>query len=133
MLIRDIMKKHVATITPSDSLGLAMQTMLWASVRHLPVLDRGKVVGVLSERDILRFRSQNPELPLTVHVDQAMSSPARYGAPDDSIDAVALRLANDRFGCLPIVEKGSLVGMVSTVDLLIYEAKQGFSAQAKAS
>ena len=53
--VRDIMTaRGLAVARPEDDLGLAGQIMAWAGVRHLPVIRTGKVVGVISERDLLR-------------------------------------------------------------------------------
>jgi acetoin utilization protein AcuB len=128
MQLRSIMKKHVATIRPADNLSLAVQNMLWAGVRHLPVVESGELVGILSERDILSYSGRHGGTAKNALTSDAMSSPARFASPDDTIAVVSKRMADERLGCMPIVEHGNLVGIITTVDLLANEGKEEFEA-----
>src|SRR5512140_744260 len=103
MKIRDIMRPGAFTIGETDCLGAAYATMTRSHIRHLPVTDHGKLVGMLSERDVLeaRGRCDNAEwwsLPVT----SAMTTPARYASPEDSITEVAARMADARIGAMPV-------------------------------
>src|SRR4051812_31339611 len=98
MQVRELMKHQVATVRDDDSLALAAQLMLWAGAHHLPVTHDGRLVGVLSERDVLRFRAEHPEQPLEHVVGEAMSTPPHFAYPDDSTAEAAGRMAMDHIG-----------------------------------
>lgn len=123
MLLREIMKPAPLTAKPTDTLGDAFRAMHAAGVRHLPVVGDGKLVGMLSERDVLRFRARidfdhdwwrEP-------VATAMQAPVQTAGPADSLSEAAGRLAAARIGALPIVELGRLVGLVTVTDVLAAE------------
>jgi CBS domain-containing protein len=129
--IRDIMNAdNLVTVRPDHDLGLAAQMLVWRGVRHLPVLRGQEVVGVLSERDILqhrRDRSSSTEL-----VERAMRSPAITVSPDESVaDALTIMLGR-KVGCLPVVERGGLVGMLTRTDLLRSELESYLEQSAPA-
>lgn len=114
MKLGEVMRRGVTTVRPSDSLRLAGQIMAWAEVKHLPVVDHGRLIGVVSERDLLRHRDE----PATAEVSVAMTRPARTASPDDDIQEATRRLVEERIGCLPIVENNKLLGIVTRGDLL---------------
>ena len=127
MLIRDVMQTEVATLRVDDTLDLASDIMELGRIRHLPVLSAGVVVGVVSQRDLyraavsslleLRSSAQRDWLA-KIPVRTVMATSVQTVAPTDSVhDAVELMLRH-RIGCLPVVEHGTLVGLVSETDLL---------------
>lgn len=127
MLVRDIMKRNVVSIRPEDSLSLAVQTMLWFGVRHLPVLHHGKLQGIISERDVLGHRATQADGdPLRDPVEKAMRAPAKYIGPDASLTEAAERMAAEKIGCLPVIMRGDLVGMITTTDLLGEQVREAF-------
>ena len=127
MLVRDVMKRYVATIRPDDPLSLAVQEMLWAGTRHLPVLRDGRLVGMITERDILRYRASGvSDKPLQNIVEEAMTAPAQFADPDDTLTVVADRMVSDQIGSLPVLQRGDLVGIVTTTDLLANQVRQAF-------
>jgi predicted transcriptional regulator len=73
MRVRDAMQRHVTTVHQQDSLGLAQQLMRWSELRELPVADqRERVVGVISEHDLLRALTAFPADALKHTVDEFM-------------------------------------------------------------
>ena len=123
--VSDIMKSSLATVGPDDSIDKALQTMLWSGGRHLPVVEHGKLIGVISERDVLRHRGGDEGLELRVR--DAMSLPVHSAAPDDPVQEVALRMADERIGCMPVLQRGDLVGMVTATDVLAFEGRRSFA------
>jgi len=132
MRIRDLMQRDVATLRITDSLGLADDIMELGRIRHLPVVSAGLVVGIVSQRDLYRAavssmlqmpRSEEREWLGKIPVVNVMSANVVTVEPDASMHmAVELMLSN-RIGCLPVVEHGKLVGLVSETDCLRYLAR----------
>jgi CBS domain-containing protein len=114
--------RPVVSATPEDDLALAAQVMLWAGIRHLPVVRGREVVGVLSERDILRRNGEvGAKTAAREPVTQAMRSPAVVVGPDDLlVDALSLMLQR-KIGCLPVVDAHGLAGILTTSDLLRHQ------------
>jgi CBS domain-containing protein len=139
MLVRDLMQPDVTTLKLNDSLRLAEDIMDLGRIRHLPILSGGVVVGVVSQRDLYRAamssmltmsRSTEREWLAKVPVLSVMSHDVHTIEPDASVHkAVELMLAR-RIGCLPVVEHGKLLGLLSETDCLRYLARVlGISAE----
>lgn len=120
MLVKDVMvSRNLLTATETDRLASAAQKMVWGRVRHVPVVRAGEIVGVLSERDILARRDPARRDPWEDElVGNVMSRPPLVAVPDQEIAQAAARMAAHQIGCLPVVEKGRLVGMLTTTDLM---------------
>jgi CBS domain-containing protein len=123
MTIKTIMLgREVARLRPDDNLGLAIQMMLWSHVRHLPVVRDGEVVGVLSERDVLRRSTEVGARAARLEpVECAMTAPAITIAADKPLAEAAWLMSGRKLGCLPVMDGGRLCGMVTTTDLLRHQ------------
>jgi acetoin utilization protein AcuB len=130
-LVRDIMQEKIVTISASDTLSTVEDIMRLGGVRHLPVVRGGRLVGVVSERDLLRVSLSNlnesgtEERRAFLHaleIERAMSVPPIVVEPFVSVDKAALLMAENKIGCLPVVEGGELVGLITATDLLFYFA-----------
>lgn len=123
MTIGDIMRRSPWVIQASDALGAAQRAMARGHIRHLPVLQDGKLVGLLSERDVLaaRARAGADEEWWQTPVRAAMSAPPQTAAPDESLTEAAGRMAAAKIGALPVVERGKLLGLVTVTDVLAAE------------
>lgn len=119
MKVSDIMQGDVATVVAHDTLGVAHQVMLWHGIRHLPVVWVGRVVGLLSERDVLAHLSQVEGLEgVEATVGQVMSTPVETIHPSAPLADAAARMSVLKVGCLPVEEEGELVGILTSTDLL---------------
>jgi CBS domain-containing protein len=127
--VATLMTERVATLGQGDTLEVADGIMSMGRIRHLPVLDRGKVVGVVSQRDLFRsalgaalaFGIQRPqELMKSVEIRDVMSAPAVTVGPGASVQDAARTMAEKKIGCLPVVENGRLVGILTENDVLRY-------------
>lgn len=121
MKVRDVMTRNVTTVDEEDDLALALQILLWSGFRHLPVLRRGEVVGVLSEHDVVPRRHELDSQSLFRTeglVRDAMASSPEVIHPDAELEDAALRMVGRKIGCLPVVEgEKGLVGIITMTDL----------------
>lgn len=124
MKISDLMSKDPAVVRGESSLDEAIQAMEEADVRHLPVMEKGKLAGMLSERDLLeatgwlgKREREVLEIPNGVVRDH-MKSPVVSVAPGDDLDDALDLLVAKKIGCVPVVEGGDLVGMLTEMDVL---------------
>lgn len=119
MKIREVMTHKVIGVGLDDDLEMAKQLMLWGGFRHLPVISERRVVGIVSERDVLTaLGSAAVKAGRRAHVRDFMRTPATTAAPDDDVESAAVLLAEKKIGCLPVVEDGEVIGLVTTTDLL---------------
>jgi CBS domain-containing protein len=127
------MARKIVTISADDSLSTVEDIMTLGGVRHMPVVRGGALVGVVSQRDLLRaslsnltaFGSEQRRAFLqVVEIKRVMSSPPITIAPGASPEEAALVMAERKIGCLPVVEGDALVGMLTETDLLRYFARQ---------
>lgn len=129
MNVADIMTARPATVRSDETLARALQIMQEVGCRHLPVLSAdGHVVGVISDRDcrtamnsphVLREKWQDEELAHTLQVRAAMTPAPIITEPDcPAAEAARLILAN-HIGCLPVMRGETLVGIVTTSDILM--------------
>jgi len=132
MLVRDLMQTEVVTLDAKDHLDLADSLMRLGRIRHMPVLSGGKLVGILSQRDlfragisaVLRLRpSAEREWLAKIPVREVMTSPVITARPDMSVREAVQLMLDHKIGCLPVVEKGELVGLLSETDCLRYLAR----------
>jgi acetoin utilization protein AcuB len=86
-------------------------------IRHLPVLEAGKLVGIVSDRDLHLIETLPDSDPDEVTVDQAMTEEVYVVGPDDAIDRVAEQMARHKYGCAVVVDPHGVVeGIFTTVD-----------------
>jgi CBS domain-containing protein len=123
-----IMQKDVVVLGPNDRLDLADDIMSLGRVRHLPVVDDGKLVGVVSSRDLMRASLSNvldfdPKHRRTflraVEVSEVMTGAPVTVSPDATQRHAGHLLLRRQIGCLPVVDPdGTLLGLVTETDLL---------------
>jgi CBS domain-containing protein len=117
--VRDVMQRNVALIYDTDEVGLAHQLMLWNEIRHIPVLRRtdDKLIGVVTERGVLNaFRGGDHAESQPVR--NIMSAPAEHVHPNENVADAAADLITKQIGCLPVVDAGKVVGIVTAADVL---------------
>lgn len=129
--VRDIMETKLVTISANERLSMVEDIMTLGRVRHMPVVQGGRLVGVVSERDLLRAslsvlsEHRDAERRAFLHVveiSRVMSTPPVVIGPDATIEAAALLMADKKIGCLPVVAGEELVGMVTETDVLRWVA-----------
>ena len=127
--VRDLMSIEVATLGRDDTLDIADGVMAMSRIRHLPVLHEGKVLGIVSQRDLFRsalgaalaFRDRDPQrLMRSLEVRDVMSAPAVTIDGGAAVQEAARTMVENKIGCLPVVEDGKLVGILTESDVLRY-------------
>jgi acetoin utilization protein AcuB len=116
--IDQFMTRHPHTIGRDRPLSAAHEVMRTLRIRHLPVLEGGRLVGVLSQRDLYFTETLRDVDADTVTVDEAMSSDVYTVPPDCSLGAVASAMLAQRFGCAVVVRDDQVVGIFTTTDAL---------------
>ena len=113
MRVQDMMTRRVQTITAAEPVGAAVERMRRSRIRHLVVMRDGKPAGIVSSGDVRALDSVGDR-----RVDEIMTAPAVTATPEMTVRKAANLLRGRSIGCLPVVEDGSLVGIVTTSDLL---------------
>lgn len=127
--VHELMTTDVVSIKQDASLDDAMSLMDEGDFRHLPVVEGDRLVGVLSERDLLEATGWLPPRLREVldapggTVEDFMQSPVVTVSPDDSIVTACIRLLEWGIGCLPVLDDRELIGMLADVDVLDAYAK----------
>ncbi|MBK7294995.1 MAG: CBS domain-containing protein [Holophagaceae bacterium] len=120
MLVKEMMRKPVTVISIGATIGEADQLLQSRGFRHLPVVDQGRLVGILTDRDIRFATSSLCPTPrrATDPVSVAMSSPPLTADPLDPVEDAARIMREHKIGCLPVLDGGELVGILTGMDLL---------------
>ena len=125
--VGDIMSVSPVTIAPSTSVQEAQALMQQRKIRHLPVLQEGRLVGMISDRDI-RLVLPSPATSLTVWeirhlldqltVGEVMTYFVMTTAPDCPVTEAVGRMLGHKVGALPVVADHQVVGILTRTDVL---------------
>lgn len=128
-VVADIMTANPITVTPRNAIRTAVNLMREGGFRRLPVVDRGRLVGIITDRDLRRaanspfvVREQWYDNFILDHIEVGSCmtpNPITIG-PGDSIAEAARVMRNHKIGGLPVVADGQLVGIITDTDLLAY-------------
>jgi acetoin utilization protein AcuB len=126
LVAADAMSEPVITVRPTDALLDAVSLMVDHQFRHLPVVEDGEPVGILSDRDVrtavgdpVRFLEASAAGPPALSVRDVMTRTAVTVPSDRPLSELASQLVDDRVGALPVIDPdGHVVGIVSYVDVL---------------
>ncbi|MCA9870302.1 MAG: CBS domain-containing protein [Caldilineae bacterium] len=123
------MSEVVVTVTPDSSIGVAIVLMSEGGFRRLPVVEDGRLIGIVTDRDlrqatnsplVLRERWYSDFLLDAIKVKSCMTpNPITVARTTPVLDVVRL-LRQHKIGGLPVVENGAVVGIVTTTDVLDY-------------
>ncbi|GAA1220145.1 CBS domain-containing protein [Pseudonocardia alaniniphila] len=121
MRIADVLRSKgsdVATVDPSVTVAELISQLATHNVGALPVVDEGQLVGIVSERDVVRRLDVAGPGLLEASVGDIMITGVTTCAPGDSVADIAAVMTNRRFRHLPVVVEGQLAGIVSIGDLV---------------
>jgi CBS domain-containing protein len=132
--VKDLMTEGVATLKRNEKLTLAEDIMHLGRVRHLPVVDddSNELVGIVTERDLFRGalskalgygQHARRKLTDTLSVKDVMTTNVITTTPDTPIAEAAEVLREHKIGCLPVLEKGQLVGILTESDFVHWAAR----------
>lgn len=133
MLVSQILKDKgdlVFTASPHETVGAAAALLHTRRVGAMVVVDAEEaIVGILSERDIVRVIAKEGASALTRPIAGCMSADVIFAQPEETIDALLERMTDRRIRHLPVVRNGRLAGIISIGDLVKYKINE---AQAEA-
>lgn len=127
MKVSEMMQHSVLTVTPDTSLAIGWRLMEDHHIRHLPVTADGRLVGLVTDRDIRRASpSATPlhtQAEITVYmgttpIESCMTQDVITVSPEADIALATQKMLDGRFGCLPVLAQHRLVGILTEIDLL---------------
>ena len=134
------MQTRVITVSVTERLSTVDDIMRLGGVRHMPVVHQGRLVGVLSERDLLRAslsqigsfdRETHRAFLHAIAIAEVMSKPPITVRPDESVPRAARVMAERKIGCLPVVVDEVLLGLLTETDVLGWVAQQQVEPQGR--
>ena len=125
-LVRDLMTEKVYSLSPGDDLATLYDLMDFRRIRHVPVVEEGELVGLVTGAELSRGAFGGPELPLSavrdrlrrLRVRDIMATEPDTIEPDQSLLEAAEILFDVKVGCLPVVEGVQLVGILTEADFV---------------
>ena len=127
MKVKDIMVRDVATLDLNDELSLADDIMKLGRIRHLPIVDGGRLVGIISQRDLFKAslasamgfgEKAKREFMKTVAVKEVMVNEVVTVSPEEDIEEAGRVMLEKKIGCLPVIKGDELVGLITETDIL---------------
>lgn len=125
--VREIMNKKILTVSPEDRIIHARRIMVDEKIARLPVVDKGKLVGMISDNE-LAFAFANVKKSISLGrqkhrldeflVKDAMKAPAVWTHPNTTAKQAAEIMLKNNVGALPIIENDKIIGIISRTDLL---------------
>lgn len=129
MQVWQLMASDLLTLEANTTLDVAEDLMQLKRIRHLPVVEQGRLVGLVTQRDlflagvssVLNFRrTAEKEWLGRIKIAEVMTTDLITVAPETDIEEAVARMLEHKIGCLPVVAAGKLVGLLSETDCLRY-------------
>jgi CBS domain-containing membrane protein len=127
-VVRDLMSSELVTLMRNDALSLADDVMRLGRIRHMPVIDEdGELTGIVSQRDMLHGALASvlgygtrgrTKLLQSLLVKEVMTGDPTTTTPDTSLRDAAKIMTRQKIGCLPVVDGGKLVGILTESDFV---------------
>lgn len=126
--VKDLMTHDVFTLKETENLVLAKSIMYLGRIRHIPIVDdQNNFIGLITHRDILSAtisklagidpQSQD-ELYVNIPIKEIMRTDIKSVSPETDLKEAAEILLKHKYGCLPIIEDGKLLGIITEADFL---------------
>lgn len=131
VIIKELMTRDVFTVDVEDTVRRADEIMREENVRHVPVIEQGKYVGMITDRSIMEytlrqiyeFDNIDGEVGFNRIIDyrRIMDSSRPMLYPEDSLQKALKLMTKHKLDCLPVVDwDKNLVGVISSVDIMLY-------------
>ena len=118
LTVQQFMTPSPHTINHDQALSVASRVMRDHDIRHLPVLQDGRLVGIVSQRDLHLIAGLKHVDPDVVTVSQAMSAEVYTVGPRASVRDIASEMATQKYGSAVVMQDNRVVGVFTTVDAL---------------
>jgi acetoin utilization protein AcuB len=127
MKIAEVMSRTVVTLTPEQTLRDAVELLRSKHIRHLPVVEDSKLIGIVTDRDVKRAtpsllsgvdRDEYDRVLDETKIAQIMTREPMTVTPESGLKAAVKTFIDRKVGALPVVSGGRLVGIVTEIDLL---------------
>ncbi|MGE6628850.1 CBS and ACT domain-containing protein [Bacillus sp. NPDC077027] len=124
MIIEQIMQRDVITLRKTDTIEAAIEKMSLHRIRHIPIVsEQGSVIGMVTDRDIKStspsiFETEKRYQFIQKPVEEIMVGETVTAHPLDFVEEISSVFYEHGIGCLPVVKRGKLVGMITKTDLL---------------
>jgi CBS domain-containing protein len=113
--VKHVMSTDIFSVTREDSLKLVKSIMTWKKIRHMPVIDETKkIIGLITDTDIKGLSNQAIEAGISV--EEVMTKDLITISQYESVEAAKALMISNLINCLPVVEKGKLVGLITSKD-----------------
>ncbi len=132
--VKSILNPKLVSVSADERLDTVDDIMALGHVRHLPVVKAGELVGIVSQRDLLRASlssisnvglGEKRAFLTSIKLHEIMTRDVITITPDTSIQEAAEIMADEKIGCLPVVDNNHLMGMITETDLLHFMAELG--------
>ncbi len=121
MLIATILEQKghsIATLRPTQTVSAAIALMAERRIGAVVIEDKGMIVGIFSERDLVKLLAQNGQAALDEVLSKSMTSPVITCRAEDRMDQVMATMSQRHVRHMPVMESGTLKGMISVRDLI---------------
>jgi acetoin utilization protein AcuB len=123
-----IMSTELITVSPSDAMTTVLDLFKKRRIHHLPVVDNGKLVGLITTADLLWLNKNFSEYEV-LKVSDIMTTKLATLEPTDKIGSAAELFLLNRFHAIPVVSEGILIGLVTSFDVLKDQFKKAYPTQ----
>ncbi len=128
MYVKDVMTKKIFSLKETDTLSAARLLMSQQLIRHIPIVTtNNKFIGLITHRDLLSATISHlanvdadtqKEIDAGIPIKEIMGTNLKTVHPDDNLKDAAMLLLDHKYGCLPVEDKGYLVGIITEADFL---------------
>src|SRR3990172_2230665 len=141
MQVSELMNRELVTVEPEDSVEEAVKLLRQRGIRHLLVIKKSRLIGIISDRDIKRAldprRTKKKLMDIgglyfllePILVEEIMTRDPVTIGQETSVNHAAYIMVERRFGALPVVENGRKIGIVTETDLLRHFASEGMERE----
>jgi CBS domain-containing protein len=118
--VEELMTRKLVTLSEDDDVVRGDDLLAKYDIRHLPVVREGKLVGLVSQRDLIRALARHERTPGSppVQVRDIMTRSPETLRPTSSVREAIHKMLDHKFGCVPVVEGDKLVGLLTETDLI---------------